>query len=71
MKELKVRLPVHMLPPVYTCDGKDKSPPLEIYGIDNSVSKSLSLVMNGPGVAGCKVFVHWIMWNMELVFCPP
>ena len=71
MKGLKVRLPVHTLPPGYTCDGEDKSPPLEIHGIDNSVSTSLSLIMNGPGVAGSKVFVHWIMWNIELVSVLP
>jgi Raf kinase inhibitor-like YbhB/YbcL family protein len=71
MKELKVIISVHMLPPAYTCDGEDKSPPLEIHGIDNSVSKSLAIVMNDPDAPGGQGFVHWIMWNMELVSVLP
>jgi Raf kinase inhibitor-like YbhB/YbcL family protein len=71
MKELKVKLSVQTLPPAYTCDGEDKSPPLEIHGIDNSVSKSLALMMIDPDAPGGKGFVHWIMWNMELVSILP
>ena len=48
-----------------------KSPPLEIHGIDNSLSKSLALIMNDPDAPGGKGFVHWIMWNMELVSVLP
>jgi Raf kinase inhibitor-like YbhB/YbcL family protein len=71
MKELKVRLSVHTLPPAYTCDGEDKSPALEIHGIDTSVSKSLALMMIDPDAPGGKGFVHWLMWNMELVSILP
>lgn len=71
MKELKIIVSVHTLPPAYTCDGEDKSPPLEIHGIDNSVSKSLALIMNDPDAPGGKGFVHWLMWNMELVSVLP
>jgi Raf kinase inhibitor-like YbhB/YbcL family protein len=71
MKELKVIISVQMLPPAYTCDGEDKSPPLEIHGIDNSVSKTLGLIMNDPDAPGGKGFLHWIMWNMELVSVLP
>jgi len=71
MKELKVIISVHMLPPAYTCDGEDKSPPIEIHGIDNSVSKSLAIVMNDPDAPGGKGFVHWIIWNMGLVSVIP
>jgi phosphatidylethanolamine-binding protein (PEBP) family uncharacterized protein len=67
MQELKVRLSVQTLPSAYTCDGKDKSPVLEIHGIYNSISKSLALIMIDPNVPGGKGFVHWLMWNMELV----
>jgi Raf kinase inhibitor-like YbhB/YbcL family protein len=71
MKELKVTLSVCVLPPAYTCDGEDKSPPLEIHGIENSVSKSLALIMSDPDAPGGKGFVHWLMWNMELVSVLP
>ncbi len=71
MKELKITISMKTLPPAYTCDGEDKSPPLEIHGIDNSVSKTLGLIMNDPDAPGGKGFVHWIMWNMELVSVLP
>ena len=71
MKELKVIISVHTLPAAYTCDGENKSPPLEIHGIDNFVSKSLALVMNDPDAPGGRGFTHWIMWNMELVSVLP
>ena len=60
-----------MLPSAYTCDGEDKSPPLEIHEIDNSISKTLGLIMDDPDAPGGKGFVHWIMWNMELVSVLP
>jgi Raf kinase inhibitor-like YbhB/YbcL family protein len=71
MKELKVIVSVSMLPSAYTCDGENKSPPLEIHGIDNSVSKSLALIMNDPDAPAGGGFTHWIMWNMELVSILP
>jgi len=71
MKELKIKLSVQILPFACTCDGEDKSPPLEIHGIDNPISKSLALVINDPDAPGGKGFVHWIMWNMELVSILP
>lgn len=58
MKELKIIASVKMLPPAYTCDGEDKSPPLEIHGIDNSISKTLGLIMDDPNAQGGKKFVH-------------
>ena len=48
-----------------------KPPPPGIHGIDNSISKSLALFMNDPDAPGGKGFVHWIMWNMELVSVLP
>lgn len=44
---------------------------LKIHGIDNSVSKSLALIMNDPDATGGKGFVHWLVWNLELVSVLP
>ncbi|MEI6293763.1 MAG: YbhB/YbcL family Raf kinase inhibitor-like protein [Methanomicrobiales archaeon] len=71
MNELKVRISVPTLPPAYTCDGEGKLPALEIHGIDNSVSKSLALIMNDLLALGEKGFVHWLIWNVELVSVLP
>jgi Raf kinase inhibitor-like YbhB/YbcL family protein len=71
MKELKVSLPVTVFPPGYTCDGEDISPPVMVNGIDNSISKSLALIVVDPDAPGGKGFVHWLMWNMELVSVIP
>jgi hypothetical protein len=46
MKELKIIASVKILPSAYTCDGEDKSLPMEIHEIDNSISKSLGLIMD-------------------------
>ena len=71
MKELKVSLPVTVFPPGYTCDGEDISPPVRVNGIDNSVSKSMALIVDDPDAPGGNGFVHWLMWNMELVSVIP
>jgi Raf kinase inhibitor-like YbhB/YbcL family protein len=71
MEELKVSLTVTMFPPAYTCDGEDISPPVMVKGVDNTVSKSLALIMDDPDAPGGKGFVHWVMWNMELVSVIP
>jgi Raf kinase inhibitor-like YbhB/YbcL family protein len=71
MKELKVSLAVTTLPPGYTCDGEDISPPLQVKGIDNTISKSLALIVDDPDAPGGQGFIHWLMWNMELVSIVP
>ena len=71
MKELKVTLPVTVFPPGYTCDGEDISPPVRVNGIDNEVSKCLALIVDDPDAPGGKGFVHWLMWDMELVSVIP
>jgi len=53
------------IPPKYTCDGENISPPLAISGIPGSAI-SLALVMDDPDavqVSG-KVWDHWIVWNI-------
>jgi Raf kinase inhibitor-like YbhB/YbcL family protein len=71
MKELKVSLTVTVFPPGYTCDGEDISPPVKVNGIDNSVSKSMVLILDDPDSPGGNGFTHWLMWNMELVSVIP
>lgn len=54
-----------IIPEIYTCKGKNISPPLIIAGIPEG-TKSLSLIMHDPDaipVAGID-FVHWLVWNI-------
>ena len=50
------------IPPKYTCDGENVSPPLLITGVPEA-AKSLALVMDDPD-APRGTFDHWILWNM-------
>ena len=67
MEELKVKISVKILPSDYTCDGEDKSPEIDVLGIDTDISRSLAIIVNDPDAPGGGGFVHWIAWNMELV----
>lgn len=67
MEELRVTLSVRMLPNDYTCDGEDRSPQVSIGGVNPARSKSLAVLVNDPDSPGGGGFVHWIMWNIELV----
>jgi len=53
------------IPPKYTCDGEDISPPMTISNIPESAI-SLALVMDDPDAVqvGGKVWDHWILWNI-------
>ena len=52
-----------MIPKLYTCKGKDGSPPLKIAPVVKE-SKSLVLIMDDPD-APSGDFVHWVIWNMS------
>jgi hypothetical protein len=71
MEELKVKLSVKILPSDYSCDGNDISPAIEIGGVNTKISKSLAIIVNDPDASGGGGFVHWIVWNMELVRVVP
>ena len=67
MEELKVKISVKVLPSAYTCDGEDKSPAIDVGGVNTQISKSLAIIVNDPDAPGGGGFIHWISWNMELV----
>jgi Raf kinase inhibitor-like YbhB/YbcL family protein len=55
------------IPPKYTCDGADVSPPLTIGDVPKD-AKSLALIMDDPDVPpnvrpDCN-WDHWIIWNI-------
>ncbi|PIZ95098.1 MAG: YbhB/YbcL family Raf kinase inhibitor-like protein [Candidatus Magasanikbacteria bacterium CG_4_10_14_0_2_um_filter_37_12] len=55
------------IPPKYTCDGDDCSPPLQISDIPPN-AESLVLIMDDPDAmkpAG-KVWDHWVIWNIPV-----
>lgn len=50
------------IPPEYTCDGEDKSPPLEWNNIPDN-TKSLALISDDPD-APSGTWVHWVAYNI-------
>ena len=67
MEELNVKIAVKVLPNDYTCDGEDKSPWIEVGGVNTGKSRCLAIIVNDPDAPGGGGFVHWIAWNIELV----
>ncbi len=70
MADLKLESPAFSfgeeIPKKYGYKNENLSPPLKINGIPTD-SKSLALVMDDPDAMGAvgKVWVHWVMWNIE------
>jgi Raf kinase inhibitor-like YbhB/YbcL family protein len=50
------------IPPKFTCDGADTSPPLQIADIP-SEAKSVALIIDDPDAPG-GLFTHWLVWNI-------
>jgi Raf kinase inhibitor-like YbhB/YbcL family protein len=67
MEELKVKISVKILPKDYSCDGQDRSPEIEVGGVNTKISKSLAIIVNDPDAPGSGGFIHWTAWNVELV----
>lgn len=53
------------IPPRYTCDGDNVSPPLEVDGIPEK-TKSLIVIIEDPD-APENIFDHWVAWNLPPV----
>lgn len=50
------------IPSVYTCDGKDVSPPLSWSGAP-AQTKTFALICDDPD-APAVTWVHWVVWNL-------
>lgn len=55
------------IPELYTCEGRDISPPLEWKGVPAG-AKSLALIVDDPDApdpaAPKRVWVHWVLYNL-------
>src|SRR4030042_894202 len=51
-----------MIPPKYTCDGQDISPPLEWDAVPDG-TKSIALISDDPD-APMGTWVHWVLFNL-------
>ncbi len=70
MERLVLQLPWSELPPRYTCDGDNRSPPLRIEGLQDGV-RSLVLMVYHPHETGCCSFCAWLIWNLPPVTSIP
>jgi Raf kinase inhibitor-like YbhB/YbcL family protein len=56
------------IPKVYTCQGKDLSPPLTIHNVPKE-TQTLALIMDDPDVPKQVredgMWVHWLFWNLD------
>ncbi len=50
------------IPPKYTCQGEDVSPPLLFSGVPQN-TKSLLLILDDPDAPG-GTFTHWVVYNI-------
>jgi hypothetical protein len=55
------------IPSIYTCDGKNINPPLEIHDVPQA-TKTLALIMDDPDVPSFvrkdNLWVHWVIYNI-------
>jgi Raf kinase inhibitor-like YbhB/YbcL family protein len=50
------------IPPGFTCDGEDRSPPLEIQGLPVG-TRFVALVLDDPDAPG-GTWTHWTFWDL-------
>lgn len=51
------------IPPRFTCEGRDVSPPLRIEGVPAG-ARSLALLVDDPD-APAGLWDHWVVWNLR------
>jgi Raf kinase inhibitor-like YbhB/YbcL family protein len=51
-----------LIPPKYTCDGQDISPPLS-WDEPPAETQSLALIVDDPDAPG-RIFVHWVLYDI-------
>lgn len=55
------------IPVIYTCDGRDISPPLQWAGVPSG-ARSLVLIIDDPDApdpaAPKRIWVHWVLYNI-------
>ena len=68
IKTLKISSPAFEdkghIPVLYTCDGKNVSPPLHIDSIDEN-AVSLAIIVEDPD-APLHTWLHWLVWNIPI-----
>ena len=52
------------IPILYTCDGRNVSPPMHIDSIDEQ-TVSLAIIMEDPD-APLHTWLHWLVWNIPV-----
>ncbi|MDD3137094.1 MAG: YbhB/YbcL family Raf kinase inhibitor-like protein [Methanoregula sp.] len=67
METLQVKISVTTLPSAYTVDGEDKSPEIDVGGVNTKITKTLAIICNDPDAPGGGGFIHWLAWNIEPV----
>jgi Raf kinase inhibitor-like YbhB/YbcL family protein len=53
-----------LIPKIYTCDGRDVSPPLSWTGLPDG-SRTLALICDDPDAPG-KTWVHWVLYDLPV-----
>ncbi len=63
---MKITSPVFddgkLIPKLYTCDGDNINPPLEIIDVPQGAT-TLTIIMDDPDAPG-RTFTHWLVWNI-------
>ncbi|MFA9262795.1 MAG: YbhB/YbcL family Raf kinase inhibitor-like protein [Undibacterium sp.] len=52
-----------MIPPEYTCDGRNINPPLSIENVPED-AEALALIVEDPDSPG-GMWIHWKLWNID------